>query len=186
VAFSLVIYFLPYGHHLYIDRIAKFFIFFVVGGVIRQNEVAYYKALDLKYLLWVLLPIFISLLYFVPLKPYLQSPSGILIVGLMGIPILHGISRHMMLADNFLTNKLFLMLGRYSYVIYLFNVIVIGVVKGVMFKFTTWDGGNFWYFIPILIVSGLFLPIISESLVLRHIPFIRDRILAKPALKKSS
>ena len=183
--FALLLYFLPYIHHLYLDRVAQYFIFFVVGGWLRHNEVAYQNVIDRRYVPWLLAPIFFAILYFVPYRPYLQSSYGMLVVGLMSIPLIHSVCRRWAEQKGPHT-ALFITLGVFSYVIYLFNVIVIGVVKGVMFKFTTWDGGHFYYFIPILIVSGLLAPILAQIIVLDRIPFIRDNILGRPALKKNA
>jgi fucose 4-O-acetylase-like acetyltransferase len=184
-AFALVIYFLPYFHHLYIDRIAQYFIFFVAGGWLRQKEETYLAVLDKNIALLGVAVLFAALLAFVPLRPELRSPLGMLIVGLLSIPVLHGLSRRI-LDKASQPAKLFRIIGDYSYSIYLFNVIVIGVTKGVMFKFTTWDGVHFWYFIPTLIVAGIVAPILAEKLVLQRIPLIRKHILGKPDPKLTS
>jgi hypothetical protein len=63
------------------------------------------------------------------------------------------------------------MLGRFTFPIYLMNTIAIGFAKGVLFKFVIWDGINFLFFAPILLISGLFVPI-----------FIKKQILARNKL----
>lgn len=186
IALGLIIYFLPYVHYLYLDRIAQYFIFFVIGGAIRQNEGKYLEAIDRKYLLWALIPVFLAILILVPFKPYLHSSVGMLIVGLMSIPIMHGLARRTLaMGKNRGTEnanplaQFFLNIGVYSYLIYLFNVITIGVIKGVLFKFTDWNGWHFWYFLPILIAGAIIGPILAEKLILQHIPFIRKNILGR-------
>ena len=186
IGLALIVYFLPNLDYMYLDRVAKFFIFFVLGGAVRHHEAIYSEAINQRYFLWLSIPAFLAFLYFVPLRPELRSKPGILVAGLMAIPILLAIARKIMNSNLFSIDKLVLLIGTYSYVIYLFNVIVIGVVKGVMFKFTTWNGVHFWYFIPTLIVAGIMLPILAEVLVLRHIPFIRDHILGSPPIKSKS
>ncbi|OFW88907.1 MAG: hypothetical protein A3B66_06940 [Alphaproteobacteria bacterium RIFCSPHIGHO2_02_FULL_46_13] len=185
IALGLIIYFLPYVHYLYMDRIAQYFIFFVIGGAIRQNEAKYLNVIDRKYLLWTLIPVFFAILILVPFKPYLHSPLGMLIVGLMSIPILHGLARRIMSMGRNVSTEInplaqfFMTIGVYSYVIYLFNVITIGVIKGVLFKFTDWNGWHFWYFMPILIAGAIIGSILAEKLVLQHLPFIRNNILGR-------
>jgi hypothetical protein len=178
ISFALILYFIPRWDHIYMDRVATYFVFFVIGGALRHHETLYYKVIDTQKLLWLMIPAFLALLLFIPLRPVLVSPLGLLIAGVMSIPILHAISRKLLNKGNGLT-VFFCFLGGYSYIIYLLNVIAIGVVKGVMFHFTTWDGWHFWYFIPILIVAGVAAPIMAEILILQHIPFIREKILGK-------
>jgi hypothetical protein len=69
-----------------------------------------------------------------------------------------------------------LTLGRFTMVIYLFNVIAIGVVKAVLLKLgVPWTASGFWIHAPALTAAGLALPILGKQLVLRRIPAL-DRM----------
>lgn len=62
----------------------------------------------------------------------------------------------------------------YTFVIYLLNTIAIGVVKGVMLKFVSWDGPNFLLFFVVLTVVGMGAPILAHRWV-----FSRHPVLAR-------
>ncbi len=59
-------------------------------------------------------------------------------------------------------------LSYYTFPIYLMNTLFIGVTKGVMFKFASWDGVNFIWFAPTLFVAGILGPIIASELYERR------------------
>ena len=61
-------------------------------------------------------------------------------------------------------------LGQNSLSIYLFNVIVMGFVKGVLFLVLSWDGINFLFYLPLLIVSGVGVPLALKAASVRWLP----------------
>jgi len=61
-------------------------------------------------------------------------------------------------------------LGQNSLTIYLFNVIVLGIVKGLLFLVLTWDGINFFLYFPLLMISGVSVPLAIKSLSLKWFP----------------
>lgn len=81
-----------------------------------------------------------------------------LIIGSCSIPALHSLVR----SSAFSTENLFQFLGKYSFVIYLLNTITIGVVKGIILKFHHWNGTSFFVIAPILLISGLFIPVLIK------------------------
>lgn len=68
----------------------------------------------------------------------------------------------------------FLHLGEYTFTIYLMNTIFIGLAKGILFKFFSWNGINFFIYLPILLLSGLILPIVTYEKL-----FSKSRFLAR-------
>lgn len=88
-------------------------------------------------------------------------------VGLLSCAALHRIVRH-----EFICGGLLESLGRYSFPIYLLNTIAIGSVKAFVLSFTHWDGPNFLIVAPLLLASGLLLPIAVRETVLRRIPLV--------------
>ena len=62
--------------------------------------------------------------------------------------------------------------GKYSFVIYLFNTLTIGLAKGVLLKIAPWDGLNFLAFFPILLMSGLIGPILFKKIALDRVPLL--------------
>ncbi len=94
-------------------------------------------------------------------------------LGLMSIPACQALVG-MRIANSWNVLK---KLGYYTFPIYLMNTLFIGVTKGVMLKFSTWDGINFWWFAPLLLAAGVLGPILAKELILKRIQFF-DRITA--------
>lgn len=88
-------------------------------------------------------------------------------VGLLSCVALHRIVRQEFVLGGFVE-----FLGRYSFPIYLLNTIAIGSVKALVLSFTSWDGPHFLGVAPLLLVSGLLLPIALRETVLRRIPLV--------------
>lgn len=63
-----------------------------------------------------------------------------------------------------------LLLGEYTFSIYLMNTIAIGFTKGVLLKLLPWDGANFLLFFPALFAVGLLGPVLLHRWVLVHLP----------------
>ena len=85
------------------------------------------------------------------------------------MPALHGLVRH----RYFATSAMLLTLGAYSFVIYLLNTPVIGLVKGAMLKVLPWDGVNFLLYAPVLTAAGALLPILLKRYLLDRVPALR-------------
>jgi hypothetical protein len=60
-------------------------------------------------------------------------------------------------------------LGKYTFSIYLMNTIAIGSTKAVILKFIAWDGFNFIFIAPIILLSGLLIPIAVKKYVFTKI-----------------
>ncbi|GJQ50837.1 MAG: acyltransferase family protein [Candidatus Kuenenia stuttgartiensis] len=155
-----LLYLLPPIHYIYMDKLFAFFLFFIIGGIMRCDDKKYLDLIDRYIWLFVFLFIASFSLYALNLFPYKYTK---LIIGLLSIPALHAACRVLLVYGGKGGQVLYL-LGSYTLVIYLFNTISIGVVKGVMFKFANWDGLNFLFFAPILILSGVLGPIIISKL----------------------
>jgi hypothetical protein len=63
-------------------------------------------------------------------------------------------------------------LGQFSFAIYLFNTLTIGLAKGVLLKIAPWDGVNFLGFFPILLASGLIGPVLLKKVLLDRFPVL--------------
>jgi peptidoglycan/LPS O-acetylase OafA/YrhL len=61
-------------------------------------------------------------------------------------------------------------LGKYSLSIYLFNELAMGVVKGVLFKVVSWDGGHFLFYFPLLALVGIGVPLGVKYVATRYVP----------------
>lgn len=102
----------------YIHRIAVYFIFFVVGGLVAQNR-DWVMAWMARWW-WASMLLLAAMIWL-----FSDYPIGLLLCGLFAIPALHGL----FLRPFWQGDSVFLTLGRYSMGIYLMNTIFIGVAK---------------------------------------------------------
>jgi fucose 4-O-acetylase-like acetyltransferase len=85
-------------------------------------------------------------------------------MGLLAIPACQALVS-LKLADSWGFLKT---LSYYTFPIYLMNTLFIGLTKGVLFKFATWDNFNFLWFAPVLLVAGTLGPIIAQELIIKR------------------
>jgi fucose 4-O-acetylase-like acetyltransferase len=152
---------------MFLDYIFFFYFFFCLGGVFYTYREKYYNFIS-KYK-FELLGVFIVFLVMFKLNIlYLNSdiPSKF-IIGFLSIPALHGITKYVIKE-----NKALLFIGKYSLTIYLFNVLAIGFLKAIMFKWHSWDNLYFLIYLPILLAGGIVLPILSYKFIFSHIPIL--------------
>jgi fucose 4-O-acetylase-like acetyltransferase len=138
----------------YAARIATYFVFFGMGGLIalhRERALPIMKALYLP-----ALAVLGVLCYFL-----LSNRFALLCCGLASIPALHGL----FLQDFWKGDRLFLTIGRYSMVIYLFNTIFIGIGKIGILRVIPHEGLMFLIAIGILFVIGVAGPVVVRTLL---------------------
>ena len=92
-------------------------------------------------------------------------------IALLSIPALHGLCR----LPRWRTSSWLLLFGKYTFAIYLMNTIVIGLEKSLLVKFHLWTGPVFTLLAPLLLLSGIFVPILVKACVFSRIPSL-DRI----------
>lgn len=164
---SIIIYFSPLPEYVYLDKAGHNFVFFIIGGLVALNLTRYQNIID-RYRMHIGIAFLLSLpLIFIDMNWVVRMA----IIGTLSLPAIHSLAR----IKNIMHSKILLFFGTYTFVIYLFNTIMIGVTKGVMFKVIHWDGLNFLLFVPILFAAGLIGPILLKFIILRRIPFL-DKI----------
>jgi peptidoglycan/LPS O-acetylase OafA/YrhL len=85
-------------------------------------------------------------------------------VGLLSMPVLHGLVRSCGAYSAPVLNWL----GRYSFMIYLFNTMFIGLAKALLLVAMPWDGGNFLPFAMALMLAGVFGPVALKRAAIRR------------------
>jgi fucose 4-O-acetylase-like acetyltransferase len=159
---AVALHLLPAPPILYADRVARFAVFFVLGGLAADAGARWTRFVDGWWLL-LALPFAASLLLFAAgVDPFWRM----LAAGLLAMPVLHGLVRNGPLSRS----AVLLFVGGYSFAIYLLNTIAIGVTKGVLLRVATWDGANFLWFSAVLMAAGVLGPILAKRLVFRRIP----------------
>jgi hypothetical protein len=58
-------------------------------------------------------------------------------------------------------------------IIYLLNSICSGVLKGLILKFSSWNGTAFLFWAPVLLASGVITPILCKRYILDRVPYLR-------------
>jgi hypothetical protein len=164
VAYVLSAWFIVVPSYIYLDRIANYLIFFLLGGLAQRRPET---SLLIGQGFVPLLCCFVIGLCFLATRIF--DDAAFVICNFLGIPALHGITWRMS------QNRLLLWFGKYALVVYLLNSLFIGLGKGVLLKFVAWDGVNFLLFAPILGALGLFGPIVMKQPLLSELPAV-DRM----------
>lgn len=174
-AIALVLYFVPVPHVMYLDRAATFYVFFMIGGLAAESTDRWMNFVDrTDWLFGGILAAAIGSCFFLFTTAYsepiywLGSDSGriaLLTCGCLSIPALHGLVRRPFAARS----TFLIVLGTYSFVIYLLNTPSIGVAKGVMWHFADWNGARFLVYAPVLLVTGIAGPILIKRLLLTRV-----------------
>jgi len=92
-------------------------------------------------------------------------------IALLSVPALHGLCR----LPRWRSSSWLLLFGKYTFVIYLMNTMVLGLEKGLLEKFHLWTGLQLAFFAPLMVLSGMFVPILIKTRVFSKIPIL-DRI----------
>ena len=166
---AVVLRFVPLPDMFALHMFGQYMLFFVLGCWAGQHREKYVPYLD-RFGVWAMLLFAAS---FVLLHIGIEGVWPGLIIGLWSIPALHVAVRCRPLA----TSRGLEELGRCALPIYLMHAIVIGVMKGVVLEFTPMDGGVFPLMAPILVISGLCVPVALKRFLLdRVVKFRRVRV----------
>ncbi len=164
---GLFLYFIPSTPILMLDGFTEYFVFFAAGLCVAQHRDRALAFMD-DYRWWLILAFSASFGLLVLPVAY---PVAKLLIGLISIPALHSLTRTKAMSGS----KLLLSWGALSYAIYLMNTIAIGVAKGAILSFVSWHGTNFLWIAPILLIAGMYGPILAKRLVIPFVPAL-DRI----------
>jgi fucose 4-O-acetylase-like acetyltransferase len=159
---AFALFFVPLPDYVYAGQIGRYAIFFALGLWAGAHDAAWHGFIRSSWQGWLLLllPILIIAAWFGAAYPALM----LLAAGLTAIPALHGLVRYSPLNSS----PTLLWLGRYCFMIYLFNTIFIGLAKALLLKVTSWDGPHFLPFATCLMLAGIFGPV-----GLKHLAFSR-------------
>jgi fucose 4-O-acetylase-like acetyltransferase len=158
---AIVLYAMGGYPRAFADRIAGYYVFFVLGGLLALHATRALALIDRwGWLAWP--PLALVLVQF----PHAWFGIGFTLAGVLSVPALLWLVRLPLLARE----TLLLRIGAWSFVIYLFNTLCIGFTKAVMLKLLPWDGPNFLLFLPMLMLAGTLGPILVREVALRPIP----------------
>jgi fucose 4-O-acetylase-like acetyltransferase len=159
---SVAVFMLPLPDHLYLDRIGRYCVFFVLGGIVAQQRDT---AMSL-FATWFPLALVAFASSFVLARRDVPPDLSLLVVGALSIPVLHQFVRLPVLQND----SMLLFLGQYAFVIYLLNTIFIGLAKGLFVKVLPFQDGYFLLALVLLFAAGLAGPILLKRYALRYWP----------------
>jgi fucose 4-O-acetylase-like acetyltransferase len=155
---AVVLHCLTVPEIAYLDRLAYFFVYFMIGCVTGKYRTQAMQFIDAT------LPVSgavfsVSLvLATMQVEPVLSGT----ICALSSMAFIHGLMRMTWLVHS----DALLWFGKYSFAIYLFNTLTIGLTKGALLKIAPWNGVNFLWFFPILLFGGLIGPVLFKKALL--------------------
>lgn len=168
VVTGLLLHFLPSTPMFMLNGAFEYLVYFGIGATVAQYYTTIGTWLDRHRL--ILLGLFIVSLLLLKFYPF-AFPIKKLIIGCLSIPALHSLVR----MAPFSNSQILLGWGLISYAIYLMNTIAIGFTKGVLLRFVSWDGTNFLLVAPILLLAGLYGPIVAKRYIFPYLKPL-DRI----------
>jgi fucose 4-O-acetylase-like acetyltransferase len=171
LAVSLVVYALPLPAYAYTDRVGRYAVFFLLGtwaGMLGERWLAFIDRA------WrpAMAALFAALAAIIVFGRHWPEAPVLLGVGVLSFPALHGFLRNL---PDISLKQSFLFLGRYSFMIYLFNTLFIGLAKGALLRRISWDGANFYGFAAVLMLSGVFGPVALKRYIFAYVPYL-DRL----------
>lgn len=158
---ALLLWIYPLPPRIYGDRVSEFLLFFVLGMVACKFRGAWEPIL--KRFSLALVAAFALALFALT---QVGSPWIVLACAILGTAALHSITLHMDVEKY----RPLVVIGEYSLVIYLLNTITIGLTKGVLLQFFSWNYGAFFVYLPLLMAGGLVLPMIARLLAEKFTP----------------
>lgn len=174
--FAIILHLMALGNMLpdfiFIERIGYFYMFFIIGGFFALNYQKVFASYDRSKYMW----LFAFAASFIVIYFTENSDLSKTVIGIFSIPALHSLARSDFFKGEAIYQRMWQIFGKHSYVIYLLNLIMIGVAKAVIFKFTSWDGVNFWWVLPVLLFFGLIVPIIVNQYIIKKLPIIKDML----------
>jgi fucose 4-O-acetylase-like acetyltransferase len=168
IGLALVLYALPLPPYLYLDHLGRYAIFFALGALAASFDEGWIRFID-RY--W---PICLGLLAVLLLAIAVDGAAWpvrltLLPAGALSMPALHGLVRFLGASPSLS------FVGRYSFMIYLFNTLFIGLAKGLMLQLSSWDGAHFLPFAMALMLAGTMGPVALKRYAFSRVKWL-DRM----------
>ena len=164
---GILIHFFRPTHYFAIFSYDEYFLYFVIGMISVKYRLVLSEYLNKFRIVFVIL----FLMSFSLLFLNIHGSQSKLIISLFSILALHSL----MLTHLFDENKQVFLFAKYTFVIYLLNTITIGLTKGLILKYFSWDGYRFFFVAPIILIAGLYGPILIKKYLLNKITYL-DKI----------
>jgi len=158
VLLGAILFAVPASDFLYLDRAAKFFLFFALGGLVAARE-------DIEPWFHRFLPVWLLVFGATLVTEWTAMPAQarMLLCGIAAIPALHGLVQ----MEFFERDRVLRALGGYAFSIYLLNTIVIGLAKAGYLKLAPFEGLSATFAMALFFVAGVMVPIAIQRLTAR-------------------
>jgi fucose 4-O-acetylase-like acetyltransferase len=164
LVFAASVHFLTVPDVLYLNRVAYFFVYFMVGCVVGRYRIQAMQFFDATLPVSGAIFAVSIVLATMQVEPVLTET----ICALSSLAFIHGLMRTTLPSHS----DALLWFGKYSFAIYLFNTLAIGLSKGLLLKVMPWEGTNFLAFFPILLLSGLVGPVLPKRILFDRVPLL--------------
>jgi fucose 4-O-acetylase-like acetyltransferase len=144
-----------------LNQVGEYFFIFSLGMFVSLHLNTYLVFINKYFFLFVGLFVVSFLMISVPEYGNVNK----LITGLLSVPVLHMLVRSGLLVNS----KILALCGKYTFSIYILNTIVIGFTKGIILKFTSWGGVNFYWVVILLFITGITVPILIKQKIFSKI-----------------
>jgi peptidoglycan/LPS O-acetylase OafA/YrhL len=161
--FTLVLYLfqaaVPVTQYFLLERFMECAFFFSLGFIFISNYE--YLTKQIKEYAYIFILLFAASFF---TREFIEGDYNALIISIFSIPAIYALVNFSFWGSKIESSLL--VLADYTFSIYLFNTIFIGLTKGIMFKFISWNGPNFFIFLPVLLFAGIFFSIWLQKYLL--------------------
>ncbi len=161
IAIGAVLHFIPATDWFMLNGVAEYLLYLTLGFLAARYYAEWTKLVDQYAWLWI--AIFAALL-----SVCVWNPLPKTLMGLAAIPAAHALVRTRLMNHS----KFWLVLGTYTFAIYLLNTMAIGLTKGVLLKFVAWGGPLFPLVAALLLLAGIALPILIRLQIFSRLPWL--------------
>jgi fucose 4-O-acetylase-like acetyltransferase len=167
LAGALVLFWVKLPSYIYLDRVGMFAPFFLMGAAAGFAGARWEAWMDQVWP-WALagFAVALAIIAALPTGGMLTQKIILLLAGTGSLQAIHGSLRQLRYPP---LQQALSLLGRYSFMIYLFNTLCIGLVKAILLLGWSWDGANFLPFAAMLMGAGLMGPMALKRYAFRHI-----------------
>lgn len=162
---AFFIYWIPFTTIFSLNYVVEYFFFFLLGCIASKHLNVYLDFIDKNKMF--LIAIFITSLIVI-----LSFKVPKIVTGLLSIPALHALVR----LPAFVNDKFLILLGKYTFSIYLMNTLSSGFIKGLLFKYTNLSYNQFYIVSIIMVLAGIFIPILVKKYIFNNLPFFKSYI----------
>lgn len=163
VIIGVVLYFCNIDIQIFaLNQLTTYFIFFSLGIIFIEN----YKKINENFIRFRYYYVLVFIISFF-ITNFLESRNSMFFIGLFSIPAIYSL-----VIIDFKINDIFNYISKYTFSIYLMNMIFIGFYEAILLKFIPLLGFNFNIVFPFIVFLTISSIIITKKYILKFIPIL--------------